>query len=106
MIRQIDMSDALLSRRQVAELLGLAEHTLACWASAGRGPAFCKFGSGRSAAVRYRRSAIEAWLADVNAGDPDERPVQAKQRRDAAAARGVNLATPARRAKGRRRARA
>jgi len=65
MIRQIDFhGDELLTRGEVARLLGIAEHTLACWRCSQKGPPMVKFGSGRSAAVRYRRSAIEAWLAD------------------------------------------
>ena len=65
MIRQNDfLGDELLTREQVAKWLSLESHTLACWACERRGPPMVKFGSGRSAAVRYRRSAIEAWLAD------------------------------------------
>ena len=70
MIRMIDTSDALLTRAEVAKLLSVAPHTLACWRSAGKGPEVVKFGTGRSAAVRYRRSAVEAWLAAVGSQPP------------------------------------
>jgi hypothetical protein len=64
--------DRLVSREEAAEILGIANHTLACWRSQGRGPACVKLGTGRSAAIRYRLSAIEAFLSDpagVEAGD-------------------------------------
>lgn len=70
-----DGGDELLTRDDVARMLGLSAHTLACWRSAGRGPAIVKFGAGRSAAVRYRRRDIEQWIADplrteAEAGEP------------------------------------
>jgi len=69
------LNDELLTRAHVARLLGVSAHTLACWRSAGRGPAVVKFGAGRSSAVRYRRSAVERWLddplqAEAEAGEP------------------------------------
>lgn len=68
MIRQNDiLGDELLTREQVAKWLGLEAHTLACWRCSQKGPPMVKFGSGRSSAVRYRRSAVEAWLTDHEA---------------------------------------
>lgn len=65
MIRTIDVhGDELLTREQVARMLGVAVHTLACWRCAEKGPPMVKFGSGRSAACRYRRSAVQAWIAE------------------------------------------
>lgn len=68
-------NDEMLTRKQAAELLGIDPHTMACWRSRGTGPAMVKFGAGRSAGVRYRRSAIEAWIrdpqaAELEAGEP------------------------------------
>ena len=76
MIRSNDtLTDELLTRTDVARLLGVSPHTLACWRSAGKGPAVVKYGAGKSAAVRYRRSAVEAWIdnppqAEAEAGEP------------------------------------
>lgn len=97
-------NDPLLTREEAAKLLGLEPHTLACWRSAGRGPTPIKFGSGRSAAVRYRRSEIERWLADPAAVEAASREPWREERRQAVAKR----ATPAagcRRSKSRRRVR-
>jgi predicted DNA-binding transcriptional regulator AlpA len=97
--------DPLLTREQAAKLLAIEPHTLACWRSEGRGPSAIKFGSGRSAAVRYRRSEIERWLADPAAVEAASREPWREERRRAVAKR----ATPAeggRRRKARRRVRA
>jgi hypothetical protein len=87
-IRTIDTNaDCLLTREQVAAMLGLDPHTLACWRSEGRGPAFIKFGSNRSAAVRYRRSAVEAWLANPPKVEASSKEEWREERRRAAAAK-------------------
>jgi len=86
MIRQINTNaDELLNRAQVAAMLGIAEHTLACWRSEGRGPAVVKFGAGRSAAVRYRRSDVAAWIADPVACEAAAREPWREERRKAIA---------------------
>ena len=51
------MAETLLTTRQVAELLQLKEATLEQWRWNGRGPEFIKL----NRAVRYRRSAVEAF---------------------------------------------
>jgi predicted DNA-binding transcriptional regulator AlpA len=63
--------DELLTRPEAAAILKIDAHTLACWASLGRGPRFVKFGASRSAAVRYRRSEIDRWLADPARADAE-----------------------------------
>lgn len=55
------MKDELLSPKQVAAEYGFTTGTLANWRWAGSGPAFIKT-PGRSGRIKYRRSAIEAWL--------------------------------------------
>jgi excisionase family DNA binding protein len=49
----------LLSRAEVAELLGVAEVTLAQWAHLGIGPAYFRVGR----LARYRKEDIESWMA-------------------------------------------
>lgn len=51
-------SDRLLTPRQVAELLGVPEGTLRQWRHHGRGPVSFRV----EGHVRYRVSAVEAWL--------------------------------------------
>jgi len=51
---------SLLTRGQAAEYLRIKTQTLAVWAGQGRGPAFIKVGR----AVRYRKSDLDAWLAE------------------------------------------
>lgn len=52
--------DQLLTLRQVADRLQLTEATLYRWRSTGFGPAGYRLAGGH---VRYKASAIEAWLA-------------------------------------------
>ncbi len=49
----------LLKERETAEILGIEVSTLRRWRLAGRGPAFCKFGS----AVRYEPEIIADYIA-------------------------------------------
>lgn len=51
----------LLSRREVARLLGVAEGTLAHWGAAGTGPAFARSGPVRGR-VWYAESDVLAWV--------------------------------------------
>jgi excisionase family DNA binding protein len=46
---------------QVAEVLGVPEHTLACWRSQRKGPDFHKVGRH----VRYRWADVNAYLDSV-----------------------------------------
>ncbi|WP_067674221.1 helix-turn-helix transcriptional regulator [Nocardia miyunensis] len=51
-----------LTRRQLAQRLGLSPKTLANWASAGKGPKFTKkFGNG----VRYHIANVEKWESSL-----------------------------------------
>jgi predicted DNA-binding transcriptional regulator AlpA len=45
--------------REVAEMLGVPEHTLDIWRSQGKGPDYHKVGR----YVRYRWADVNAWLA-------------------------------------------
>jgi predicted DNA-binding transcriptional regulator AlpA len=53
--------DELLSERELSDWLGLSEPTLFRHRRDGTGPAFIRLSARR---VGYRRSAVEAWLAD------------------------------------------
>lgn len=64
------LPDRLVPREVAAEFLGLSPSTLACWASAGCGPAVVKMSAGRSGAVRYRLSELEKFAADPLAYRP------------------------------------
>lgn len=50
--------DPLMSPQKVEEEFGASVYTLAKWRSEDRGPAYVRVGRN----IRYRRSAIEAWL--------------------------------------------
>lgn len=56
------MNDELLSPAELADVLGISVHTLYNWRVRGEGPPGFRVG-GR---VRYRRSAVEAWLHLLN----------------------------------------
>ena len=56
-------SGRLLSRRDVAKLLGVAEGTLAHWAAAGTGPAFARSGPVRGR-VWYAEADVMAWVLE------------------------------------------
>jgi hypothetical protein len=53
--------DALLNEVQAADLLNLSVRTLQAWRITGAGPRFVRAGR----AIRYRRSALVAWI-DAN----------------------------------------
>lgn len=57
--------DAFLNVSEAARFLGLSTHTLNCWRSRDRGPAYCKLGS----SVRYRASDLRAF-ADAQRREP------------------------------------
>jgi predicted DNA-binding transcriptional regulator AlpA len=52
----------ILSPRQVEAEYAIAQQTLANWRWKRTGPAFIKTSPGKGGHVKYRRSAIEAWL--------------------------------------------
>lgn len=54
------MADDLLTVAEVAELLRTSDRTLRRWREEGIGPAFIRIGQRY---IRYRKSAVEAWLA-------------------------------------------
>ena len=55
--REIGM-ETLWTTEQTARVLGMKAHTLEKWRTTGAGPPFIYVGG----AVRYRPSAVEAWL--------------------------------------------
>jgi excisionase family DNA binding protein len=65
--------DALLTEIEAAALLRVAPRTLRRWRAEGIGPPAIRVGHGRGR-IRYRRSAIEQWLAqpDRQVGPPPE----------------------------------
>jgi excisionase family DNA binding protein len=54
----MDKPDVLATPDEVADVLGVPEHTLAQWRSKGKGPDYIKVGRH----VRYRWSAVNEWL--------------------------------------------
>lgn len=69
-ITRIDDSvDVALTPEEAAKKLGCTTGTLAKWRSTGKhGIPFLKYGTGSRAAVRYRQSAIDAFLSSCEAG--------------------------------------
>lgn len=61
---RLDFSDGLLTPAQLAERWSMSPQSLANMRSQGRGPAFIKFGEGKSARVRYRQSVVLAYETD------------------------------------------
>jgi excisionase family DNA binding protein len=57
------MTEALMTRRDVAKYLAVPEATLARWAYTATGPAFFKVGRH----ARYRRADLDAWLESQRA---------------------------------------
>ncbi|WP_313895950.1 helix-turn-helix domain-containing protein [Streptomyces sp. YIM 98790] len=56
------MTDELLSPKQVHADYGFSPQTLANWRWMGSGPDYIKTTPGKAGRIKYRRSAIEAWL--------------------------------------------
>ncbi|MGW7106999.1 helix-turn-helix transcriptional regulator [Streptomyces xanthophaeus] len=56
------MTDELMSPRQVHAAYGFSPQTLANWRWTGKGPDYIKTSPGRGGRIKYKRSAIEAWL--------------------------------------------
>ena len=57
---QAKLAADLLTPRETAEILGIRHETLCRWRMRDQGPPFIKAGQ---RFIRYRRSAVEAWLA-------------------------------------------
>ena len=55
-------TDSLLSPKEVQAEYGFTPQTLANWRWMGTGPAYIKTTPGKAGRIKYRRSAIEAWL--------------------------------------------
>jgi excisionase family DNA binding protein len=51
--------ERLLSQREVAELLGIAERSMESWRLRGGGPRYVRVGR----LIRYRHTDVSAWLA-------------------------------------------
>lgn len=62
------MADVKLTPRQLAEELDVSTQTLANWRWAGVGPQYVKLGTARNAPIRYRRTAVDAWLDASESG--------------------------------------
>lgn len=58
-----ERSEPLLRAQSVADLLGVSTSTLADWRKRGIGPRYLAPAPG-TRWVRYRRSEVEAWLAE------------------------------------------
>lgn len=56
------VSDELLTPKQVQADYGFSPQTLANWRWMNTGPTYIKTSPGRSGRIRYKRSAVEAWL--------------------------------------------
>lgn len=56
------MAEALLTPREVEAEYGFSSEALRNWRSMGEGPDYIKQSPGRGGRIKYRRSAIEAWL--------------------------------------------
>lgn len=54
--------DDVVPRKDAAALIGVSPRTTEDWARDGKGPAFRKFGTGRSARIVYRVGDLLAWL--------------------------------------------
>lgn len=59
--------DQLLSTHETAAQLGIASDTLRAWRTEGKGPEWIKINGWN---VRYRQSAVTAWIDSLSAGQP------------------------------------
>lgn len=60
---KVDTVDALLTPREFARLVGLKPRSLEEWRRLGKGPAYVRVSGRRN--VRYRASAVKAWLESL-----------------------------------------
>lgn len=56
------IEERFMTRKEAARVSGFTEATLAKWAVLNKGPKFAKFGSGRSARVRYPLSSLLEFM--------------------------------------------
>jgi predicted DNA-binding transcriptional regulator AlpA len=61
------LDDKLLTTDQMAEQLGIHRTTAEAWRSKNIGPDWIKLGTGRRSPVRYRQSAVDKYLASMEA---------------------------------------
>jgi hypothetical protein len=59
----IEPASDVLTPKQAAKYLHLSHRTLETMRTRGNGPAFAKYGEGRSARVVYRRCDLDGWIA-------------------------------------------
>jgi excisionase family DNA binding protein len=57
------MGVELIEKHELAKLLGVSTRSIDRWISNGEFPKGIKFGSGSKTAVRWPKSAVEAWVA-------------------------------------------
>lgn len=62
----MELQQRLLSRAEVAHLLGVEEKTLANWRGRSYGPRGFRVGK----AVRYRRDEVDRWLSAQESAEP------------------------------------
>jgi predicted DNA-binding transcriptional regulator AlpA len=63
--------EEILSMAQLSAWSGYSIQTLYDMRARGEGPASFKMGSGRGSRVRYRRSAVEEWLRQLEAAEQE-----------------------------------
>jgi len=63
-----DSISEFLDEDQLAKWLGLSKACIQRWRYTAQGPRFLKLGTGKHAAIRYRRADIESWLAERAVG--------------------------------------
>jgi hypothetical protein len=69
-------ADPLLKEDKAAEFLDVAVKTLQNWRILGTGPRYVKLGPGLRAPVRYRRSALAAYLERCECQSTSEHAVR------------------------------
>jgi predicted DNA-binding transcriptional regulator AlpA len=52
----------LLTEKQAAHYLGVSVYLLQRWRSQNRGPQYVRVGGSNGRAIRYRQSALDAWI--------------------------------------------
>ena len=67
------LTSELMTVKQVSELILESEANLARRRVEGTGPRFVKLGTGRQAKIRYRKSAVEEWIASREFSSTSER---------------------------------
>lgn len=62
-LRPSMIDDEILTPQEAARRLRISQRTLEAMRTRGSGPAYAKYGEGRSATIVYRLSQIMAWVA-------------------------------------------